>query len=97
MKELSVFIDESGDFGEYNKISPYYIVTISDFRYSVDRNGNEYGWGIAEYSLPEKFFGKRFTDAVYRHSPQESYARVVKQLKKILPDAVQEQIEKILR
>ena len=28
MKELSIFIDESGDFGEYNKISPYYIVTM---------------------------------------------------------------------
>lgn len=28
MKELSVFIDESGDFGEYNDQSPYYIITI---------------------------------------------------------------------
>ncbi len=28
MKELSIFIDESGDFGEYNRISPYYIVTM---------------------------------------------------------------------
>ena len=28
MKEISIFIDESGDFGEYNKISPYYIVTM---------------------------------------------------------------------
>lgn len=28
MKELSIFIDESGDFGEYSSISPYYIVTM---------------------------------------------------------------------
>lgn len=28
MKELSVFIDESGDFGEYELHSPYYIVTM---------------------------------------------------------------------
>lgn len=28
MKELSVFVDESGDFGEYNHHSPYYIVTM---------------------------------------------------------------------
>ena len=28
MKELSIFIDESGDFGKFNKISPYYIVTM---------------------------------------------------------------------
>lgn len=28
MKELSVFIDESGDFGEYSSHSPYYIITM---------------------------------------------------------------------
>lgn len=28
MKELSIFIDESGDFGEYNYHSPYYIITM---------------------------------------------------------------------
>ena len=28
MKELSIFIDESGDFGEYSAHSPYYIITM---------------------------------------------------------------------
>ena len=28
MTELSVFVDESGDFGEYEKHSPYYIITL---------------------------------------------------------------------
>ena len=28
MKELSIFVDESGDFGEYNNICPYYVVTL---------------------------------------------------------------------
>ncbi|MBR5799506.1 MAG: DUF3800 domain-containing protein [Lachnospiraceae bacterium] len=28
MKELSVFVDESGDFGEYSYHSPYYIITM---------------------------------------------------------------------
>ncbi len=28
MKELSIFIDESGDFGEYDRRSPYYIITM---------------------------------------------------------------------
>ena len=28
MKEISIFVDESGDFGEYNHISPFYIVTM---------------------------------------------------------------------
>ena len=28
MEELSIFIDESGDFGEYEQHSPYYIITM---------------------------------------------------------------------
>ncbi len=36
MKELSVFIDESGDWGEYASHSPYYIVTMVLHDQSVD-------------------------------------------------------------
>ena len=28
MKELSIFVDESGDFGEYSAHSPYYVITL---------------------------------------------------------------------
>ena len=28
MKELSIFVDESGDFGEYNYHAPYYIISM---------------------------------------------------------------------
>ncbi len=28
MSELSVFIDESGDFGPYEHHAPYYIITL---------------------------------------------------------------------
>ena len=28
MREISIFVDESGDFGECEKHSPYYIVTM---------------------------------------------------------------------
>ena len=72
-------------------------VVISDFRYSTDGFGNTYGWGVAEYSTPERLLGRKFSDAVYQRSPEESYARVLRQLKRILPDAEQSWIEKILR
>ena len=73
-----------------------YVVT-SDFRYTTDRTGKEYGWGLSEYTTPEKLFGKKFTDVVYRRTPEESYERVVSQFQKILPNATRSQIEKILR
>ena len=28
MKTLSIFVDESGDFGKYEKLSPYYLLTL---------------------------------------------------------------------
>ena len=28
MRELSVFVDESGDFGEYDYHAPFYIITL---------------------------------------------------------------------
>lgn len=36
MKELSIFIDESGDFGEYDHHSPYYIIAMVFHDQKVD-------------------------------------------------------------
>ena len=72
-------------------------VIISDFKYLTDKFGNEYGWGVAEYSTPEKFFGKKFTNNVYKRTPEESKRRLVKHFKKILPGVEDYWIEKILK
>lgn len=52
MKELSIFIDESGDFGEYLPHAPYYIISMvmHDQQYPID--------GIVNKLNDElKFFG----------------------------------------
>lgn len=72
-------------------------VVISDFSKAIDRSGQEYGWGIAEYSTPEKYFGKSFIDKVYECTPKESYEKIIKHFKKILPKATEEQLSKILK
>jgi len=36
MKTLSIFVDESGDFGPYNHLSPYYIVVMAFHDQSID-------------------------------------------------------------
>lgn len=71
-------------------------VVISDFVYEKDRNGNTYGWGVAEYSTPEKSVDG-FKDAVYKREPEESYERVVQHLKQLLPDADEAAIRKIVK
>lgn len=73
-----------------------YIVT-SDFVYLRDKNGNPYGWGVAEYSTPERFFGKTFASRVYKRSPEKSYERLFNHLREVLPDADDEEIKRLLR
>ena len=72
-------------------------VLISDFVYLKDRFGNTYGWGVAEYSTPERFFGPRFRNRVYTKEPEESCEVLRKQMKKLVPYAGQEEIERFLR
>ena len=72
-------------------------VIISDFVYTLDKHGNRRGWGVAQYSTPEKFMGSTFTDAVYQRSPEESYARLLERLAALFPRATEKQLKKFLK
>lgn len=72
-------------------------VIISDFLYMVDKKGNEYGWGVAEYSTLEQFMGADFSDKVYARDPEESYERILEHMRKILPHAEEQSIRKLLK
>ncbi|MBR5112841.1 MAG: hypothetical protein IK097_05390 [Clostridia bacterium] len=80
-----------------NRLQLQCYVVISDFVYELDKYGNTYGWGVAEYSTPEKFMGKKFTDKVYKREPEESYKKILRHLIKILPDADEDEIKKLLK
>lgn len=71
-------------------------VIISNFTYLTDKRGQEYGWGVAEYSTPERFMGSEFTQRVYQRTPEESYERIYDHLKKMLPNAAETRLKKIL-
>ncbi len=72
-------------------------VLISDFVYQRDKYGMPYGWGVAQYSTPEKLFGELFEDDAYARPPEESYARICAHLQSILPAATEAQIRKLLK
>ena len=72
-------------------------VLISDFVYATDKVGRPYGWGIAEYSTPEKQFGASFCEHVYARSPEESYQRVFDHLVSLFPQVAQTALQKILK
>ena len=72
-------------------------VLISDFVYTLDKNGNRRGWGVAEYSTPEKHLGGSFAAAVYAREPKESYERLFEHLVRLFPEAPEAELKKFLK
>ena len=72
-------------------------VIISDFAYETDRRGKKYGWGIAEYSTPELFFGKDEIKRAYGRDPAESKEALIALLSRALPDVSSAEISKFLK
>ena len=80
-----------------NRLQAQCYVTISDFVYMRDRFGQLYGWGVAEYSTPERFMGDDFTSRVYERSPEESYDKILRHFAEILPDADEDDLIRFLK
>ena len=70
-----------------------YIVT-EDFVYPVDKHGREYGWGWSLLTTPETLFGRECCQCP--HTPLESYQRLVEHFRKILPEATDRQLQKLI-
>ena len=69
-------------------------ITTEDFVYPRDKHNNEYGWGWALLTTPEQQLGK---DAMKcERTPEESYQRILAHFHKILPEADNKQIERLL-
>ena len=71
-------------------------VLAADFEYAVNKNGREYGWGIARYSSPESLFGAGLIRSCYKYRPEESFAFILDRLKKSLPGVEEKKIIKLI-
>ena len=70
-----------------------YIVT-QDFVYPTDKHGKEYGWGWSLLTTPEALLGRK--SCTSPHTPQESYDLLANHFRKLLPEATDKQIQKLL-
>lgn len=71
-------------------------INIADFVYMTDKNGAQYGWGVAVYTTPEHFFGD-LPSSAYSTDPLESKERVMKRLREVLPDASESDISRLIK
>ncbi len=103
---LSKELKRMGNYGKNGKKGFDTIITrlqaqcyvlISDFVYATNKVGQSYGWGIAEYSTPERFFKDAFCSTVYQRTPEESYQRLFEHLQSLFPDTDAAVIRKVLK
>ncbi len=69
---------------------------IADFVYQQDKHGKPYGWGVAKYSTPEELFGYEMVSSAYKREPMGSLKRIVDHLSRVLPDASDMQIQRLI-
>ena len=82
--------------GEISRLQMKMYLCVRDFRRRKNKNGDEYGWGIAIYCLPEHIFGDAFVKSEYKDDPKESARKIICRLKDLYPDATERQIVRSL-
>lgn len=69
-------------------------IVTEDFVYPRDKHNQEYGWGWSLLTTPEQLYGHDACRCAC--PPEESLQRMVGHLHKLLPEATEKQIRKIL-
>lgn len=70
-----------------------YIVT-EDFVYPRDKHNREYGWGWSLLNTPEALYGKEI--GLCERSAEASFEQIASQMKKILPEATEKEILRLV-
>ena len=82
--------------GTCTKLQMESYLLVKDFRPRLNKKGEEYGWAIAVYTLPEYLWGYDFVTGKYKDDPEESLQRIVSQIQKYY-DVDERVIRKLLR
>ena len=69
-------------------------IVTEDFVYPRDKHNREYGWGWALLTTPEQLLGRDACQC--DRTPEESYSRMSAHLQKLLPQASDKQIRRLL-
>ena len=98
VKQLAGFTkDGEKNFeGEITKLQMQTYLCVRDFRRRMNKSGQEYGWGIAVYCLPEHLWGYEYITGEYSTEPAESALKIMTHAKELYPEASDYQLAKVL-
>ena len=72
-------------------------LVVKDFRQRKNKKGQEYGWPIAVYCMPEQIWGYEMVTAAYKEKPEDSGERIMRRVKDVFPWATEKQMKKLLK
>ena len=72
-------------------------VVLSDFRYSLTKEGIPYGWGNAVIDRADRWLGPDALGAAFDRSPAESFEFMIRHLLDIMPNADEDLLRKELK
>lgn len=78
-----------------NRLQMACCIVTEDFVYPTDKHGREYGFGWSLLTTPRQLLGENACQCP--RTPEESYRRMTAHLARLLPDATEKQIKKILK
>ena len=70
-------------------------IVTEDFVYPTDKHGREYGWGWSLLTTPERLLGREICRC--ERTPQESFELMLEHLHRLLPEATDKQITKLIK
>lgn len=82
--------------GEITRLQMQTYLLIRDFRRRKNKNGEEYGWGIAVYCTPEHLWEREHVTSRYSEEPVLSGEKIFSHMKELYPDADHAHMRKLL-
>lgn len=70
------------------------LIVTEDFVYPRDKHNKEYGWGWSLLTTPEQLYGQEACRC--QRSPEESLQRLQAHFRKVLPEATDRQLERLI-
>ena len=82
--------------GEITRLQMQTYLCVRDFRRRKNKDGDEYGWGIAVYCLPEHIWGYDFVTGQYSEDLKDSALKILRRVNELYPDAPERALVKVL-
>lgn len=71
-------------------------LTVRCFKRRRNKAGEEYGWAVAVYTMPETLWGAEAIAEGYKEEPEESHRKIVEHIRDIYPIATEKMIKKVI-